>query len=163
MADGSIATISPNSATLPGSTDAVPARRPSALLGEALGAHAVVQHSVGKSGGLPVHRLILDTESAAHLPVLPERRIDVLIDPALAGEGRIGLRIAVAQLAGYRLVVGAGLDPTRRGSRPGARRKEQTGKKPRRDAESCVAADHSKSPFPDLRTGMPIPAAHLKT
>src|SRR5438552_9237195 len=136
-AAGCIATISQSSGS------AGPSARP----GEALGEHAVVEDLVGIAGGLLAHRLVFDAKSAAHLPIAPECGVDVLVDPALAGERGIGLLIAVAQLASDRLLVGAGLDPAHRCRRARAGDELQPDKYAGRCAAVTLANDHANIPL----------------
>src|ERR1700730_9025924 len=116
----------------------------SACLREALGLQAVVEDLFGIAGGLLAYRLVLDAESAAQLPIPPECRIDVLVDPALAGKCGIGLLIAFAQLAGDRLLVDAGLDPAHR-CRAGAGGELEAHQDAGRRAEASCANDHSNN------------------
>src|SRR6516164_8616555 len=99
----------------------------SALLGETLGTHAAVEDLVGIGGGLPAHRLLLNPRGAAELPIAAEGGVDVLIDALFAGQRRVGLGIAINQLALYRSVVGSGLDPANFGGGRGGADREQQG------------------------------------
>ena len=101
-------------------------------------------------------RLVFDAESAAHLPIAPEGGVDVLVDPALAGKGRVGLPVTVSQLAGDCVLVTAGLDPAHRARGAGAGDQLQTDKDTGRRAEVSLPNNHAKSPFASLRTGVPI-------
>ena len=78
-------------------------------------------------GGLPAHRLLLNPRGAAELPIAAEGGVDVLIDALFAGQRRVGLGIAVNQLALYRSVVGSGLDPANFGGGWGGADREQQG------------------------------------
>jgi len=120
---------------------------PSALLGEAFGAHAAVEDLVGITRGLCAHRLLLDRRCAAELPVAAERGIDVLIDAAFARRRRIGLGIAVAQFAGNRLVVGACFDPFNLGGGRGSADREQQGSEEGTQASQTSIASHLDPPF----------------
>ena len=86
-------------------------------LGKPLGAHAAVEGLVGVAARLLTHRLIDDRGGPAELPIPAERGADVLVDPLLVAARGIGLRPAVRDLMRCGRVVGAGLDPIRRGSR----------------------------------------------
>src|SRR5689334_21256802 len=97
----------------------------SALLRKPLRAHAIVEDLVGIAGGLLAHRLSFDALSAAETPIPPERRADILVDPALIGERGTGLSIAIVELAGDRLIVGPRLHPADLGRLPGARGQQQ--------------------------------------
>ena len=61
--------------------------------------------------GLAAHSLCLNGLGSTELPVSAERRIDVGVDTLLVGQRRIGLRVAVGEFAGNRLIVRADLNP----------------------------------------------------
>src|ERR1700730_18955162 len=71
----------------------------SACIGEALGLHTVVEDLVGIAGGLLAHRLVLDPESAAQLPIPPECGVDVLFITRCSGDPEID-RSAVSPRGG---------------------------------------------------------------